>query len=105
MSNNIDKMLAQPVLLGGPFFVHDCDACRFLGHHRTPNAPVIDLYVCDGEYSQAWIWRWGNEGYQYGCFERKIALEFAAKEPNGVYAAIEQLLRDAIVPPDKEIVQ
>ena len=72
-----------------PRFVHDCENCRLIGQYEHPNFGTVDLYVCDNDlWGQTWIWRHGNDGWEYGAFPIVDALRDARKYTNDVYAEI-----------------
>lgn len=57
-----------------PKFKHDCDTCRFLGHHYG-----YDVYVCEGQLSASLgpsiIARYGDEGLEYASGIVDLALQ------------------------------
>jgi hypothetical protein len=42
-----------------PKFVHDCEACKFLGHHDEH-----DMYYCEGGHPTV-VARYGSDGPDY----------------------------------------
>lgn len=56
-----------------PEFVHDCDKCRFLGHHFG-----CDVYVCNegggDSLAPSIIARHGNEGQEYASGPVRIVM-------------------------------
>lgn len=50
-----------PKMTTEPRFIHDCEACIYLGQHHK-----YDLYLCPNERHPTVIGRFGNEGPDYG---------------------------------------
>lgn len=68
-----------------PTFVHDCDACVFLGGATCPESKrFADLYYCPNPTFEATvIARWSSEGSEYSsglCFGRPGTILGIAKE-------------------------
>lgn len=43
-----------------PFFEHDCESCKFLGHYKNQ-----DLYFCENEFDSTVIARRSSDGPDY----------------------------------------
>lgn len=58
-----------------PRFIHDCDACQYLGRFRGH-----DLYFCGhaAEVTQTLVLRYGDHGHEYSSFPLVVLLDHMA---------------------------